>query len=134
MVGLTPHLDVADERRIEESLERRGRKLDRRERLGTLLFAGAFLALALALAVLGEPARELSPLLAPAFVVAFAVAGRIEFSTGAGYAVPTQLVFLPMLLLLPTSVVPLLVALALVASSAWDAWRGGTARSRSLLA
>ena len=48
--------------------------------------------------------------IALAFLVAYAAADRIEFSTGAGYAVPTQLVFVPMLLLLPTPLVPLLVA------------------------
>ena len=39
-MSATPHLDVATERRIEESLERRQRKLNRRERLGTLALRG----------------------------------------------------------------------------------------------
>jgi putative nucleotidyltransferase with HDIG domain len=132
MSGLTPHLDVAAERRIEESQERRQRKLDRRERLGMPLFAGGFLVAALALALFADSSRELSWPLALAFAAAYLVAGRIEFSTGAGFAVPTQLVFVPMLLLLPTPLVPLLVAGALVASAVWDALRGGTAPARSL--
>jgi putative nucleotidyltransferase with HDIG domain len=134
MSALTPHLDVATEQRIEESLERRHHKLNRRERLGTLAFASAFVAAAFALAMLADPARELSLPLAVAFVAAYALADKIEFSTGAGYAVPTQLVFVPMLLLLPTPLVPALVAVALVASSAWDAARLGSAPSRSLIA
>jgi putative nucleotidyltransferase with HDIG domain len=133
MSALTSHLDVATERRIEESLERRRRKLDRRERIGLPLLAGSFLVAALALALVADAARELSPPLALAFVAAYAVADRIEFSSGAGYTVPTQLVLVPMLLLLPTPAVPLLVALGLVTSSAWEAIEGGTAPGRSLV-
>jgi putative nucleotidyltransferase with HDIG domain len=129
----TPALDAATERRIEESLERRQHKLTRREWLGTLLFSGGFLAAAVALAVLAPPARELSLPIAIAFVAAYALAGRIEFTSGAGYAIPTQLVFVPMLLLLPTPYVPLLVAAANLASSVGDAVRGDVAPSRLLL-
>jgi putative nucleotidyltransferase with HDIG domain len=134
MSALTPHLDVATEQRIEESLERRHHQLDRRERLGTLAFASAFVAAALALALTAAPAREFSLPLAIVFVIAYVLADKIEFSTGAGYAVPTQLVFVPMLLLLPTPLVPAMVGLALVISSAWDAAHGGTAWSRCLVA
>ena len=134
MSANSPQLDAATERRIGESLERRRRKLDRRELLGTLLFACGFLAAAVALAVLAEPARHLSIPLAVAFVAAYVVADRIEFSTGAGYAVPSQLVFVPMLLLLPTPLVPLLVGAAIVASALSDAVRGGAAPGRSVLA
>jgi putative nucleotidyltransferase with HDIG domain len=66
--------------------------------------------------------------------VAYAVADRIEFSSGTGYCVPTQLVFVPMMLLLPTPLVPLLVAAALMGSSGWDMLRGVTAPTRGLLA
>ena len=100
MSTLPDPLGAATERRIEESQERRQRKLDHRERLGTLVFACGFIAAA-GLAQWGEAVRELSVPVALAFVVAYAAADRIEFSTGAGYAVPTQLVFVPMLLLAP---------------------------------
>ena len=125
-------LDVATERRIEESRERRRRKQDRPEWLGMLVFNGAFLAGALALALVAEPTREFSPLLAIAFVVTLVVASRIEFSVGVGTAVPTQLVFVPMLLLLPTPYVPLLVAAGLVASSALETIRDETSPGRAL--
>jgi putative nucleotidyltransferase with HDIG domain len=127
-------LDAATERRIAEQLERRQRRLNRRELLGTLAFAVGFLAAAAALAATAEPARELSPALALAFVAAYVVADRIEFSTGAGYAVPSQLVFVPMLLLLPTPLVPLLIAAAIAASAVAEALRGGTAPGRSVMA
>jgi putative nucleotidyltransferase with HDIG domain len=132
-MSATPHhLDAATERRIEESHERRSRTLDARERSGLLTLALGFVLAAGALALFAAPARALSVPLALAFVAAYVVAGRIEFSTGAGFTVPTQLVFVPMLLLLPTPLVPLLVAAALLASSLWDVIREGTALSRCL--
>jgi hypothetical protein len=131
-----PHtdMDAGTERLLEAALERRHRHLDRRERVGNRVFAGAFLAAAIALAALAEPARELSLPVAAVFVAALALVARVEFSVGTGYAVPTQIVFVPMLLLLPTPLVPLLVALALVLSSAGQALRGGAALGRSGLA
>jgi putative nucleotidyltransferase with HDIG domain len=127
-------MDAATERRIEESLERRQRPLDRREILSALPFALGFLAASLALAVLAEPAREVSWPILVAFAAAYFLADGIQFSTGAGYAVPTQLVLVPMLLLLPTPLVPLLVAVAMVASALRDTVREGIAPGRSLLA
>ena len=50
-----------------------------------------------------------------ALVAAYALVADAEFPSGAGFAVPTQIMFVPMLLLLPTPMVPLLVALALAA-------------------
>ena len=134
MAPSTPQMDAGTERLIEESLERRHRSLDIRERAGSGIFALAFFGVATTLALLGTAERAFDPLLALAFVVAFAAVARVEFSGGAGYAVPTQLVFVPMLLLLPTPYVPLLVAAALVLSSAWQALRGGAALGRSGLA
>jgi putative nucleotidyltransferase with HDIG domain len=43
-------------------------------------------------------------------VLGYAVASRVRFAIGYGFTVPTQLVFVPMLFLVPTSLVPLLVA------------------------
>jgi putative nucleotidyltransferase with HDIG domain len=132
MAATPPDLDAATERRIEESRERRRRKQDRPERLAMLLFNGGFMAGAVALALLAEPARAFSPLLALAFVVTLVLASRIEFSVGVSTAVPTQLVFVPMLLLLPTPYVPLLVAAGLVASSALDTVRAEMSPGRAL--
>jgi putative nucleotidyltransferase with HDIG domain len=115
-----PSLDAATERRLEETIERRRRRLDLREILGAGLMAAAFFPAALALAVLATPARELSPLVALAFVAAYALTSRIEFSSGTGFAVPTALMFVPMLLLLPTPLVPLLVWTANVGSALYD--------------
>jgi len=47
------------------------------------------------------------------FVLAAAIMGRLEFESGAGYLVPTQLIFVPMLFVLPPAIVPLVVVAAL---------------------
>jgi putative nucleotidyltransferase with HDIG domain len=132
MSAPTHELDAATERRIEQTRERWFRKQDRRERIVMLLFSVGLLAGALALALLAEPARGFSPLLAVAFVASLAIAARIEFSVGAGNAMPTQLVFVPMLLLLPTPYVPLLVAAALVVSAGSAQLQARTAPGRAL--
>jgi putative nucleotidyltransferase with HDIG domain len=64
-----------------------------------------------ALAIAGGFAstRELDVPLAVALVLAYAVTSRVEFRVGSGVAVPTQLIFVPMLFLLPTEAVPLFV-------------------------
>jgi putative nucleotidyltransferase with HDIG domain len=134
MSGTAPALDAATERRIEESYERRQRPLDRREILCALPFLVGFLAGAVALAVLADSERSLSVPVLLAFGAAFFAAEGIQFASGSGYAVPTQLVLVPMLLLLPTPFVPLVVAGAMVASSLRDTARDGIARERALLA
>jgi putative nucleotidyltransferase with HDIG domain len=134
MSTLTADLDAATERRVEESFDRRRRSLGGRELLTILPFSIGFVTAAVALAAFAEPQRALSVPPAMAFVVAYAIADRIEFSTGTGSAVPTQLIFVPMLLLLPTPFVPLLVGLALAASSLWLVARGALALDRALLA
>ena len=127
-------LNAATERRIAEQLERRQQRLARRELLGTGLFACGFMAAAVGLAMLAEPARELSIPLALAFLAALVVADRIEFTVGSGYAVPSQLVFVPMLVLLPTPYVPLMIATAIVLSATVEAVRSGAAPARGAIA
>jgi putative nucleotidyltransferase with HDIG domain len=98
------------------------------------VFAAAFVVAATLLALLADPARPLSIPLAVALVCTYAAVARVEFSLGALYAVPTQLVFVPMLLLLPTPLVPLFVATALALSTAVDVARGHVAASRCVTA
>src|SRR3954447_6541218 len=134
MSDLNGHMDAGTERLLEASLARRQQELDRRERRATIAFAGSFLALAVTLALLGDAQRAFSAPMALAFVAALALVARVEFSLGNGYAVPTEIVFVPMLLLLPTPYVPLLGARAFVLSSVVHALRGGAPLSRSALA
>jgi HD-GYP domain-containing protein (c-di-GMP phosphodiesterase class II) len=134
MSDLTPQMNAGDERLLEESLERGQRALDRRERIGNRFFTAGFLVAAVLLATLVEAERSFSPLLAVAFVLALAAVARVELWAGSGYGVPTQIVVVPMLLLLPTPLVPLLIALGLVLARASRAVRGRAAIGRSVLA
>src|SRR3712207_529179 len=133
MSDLTLHMDAGTERLLEESLERQQRALDRRERIGNAFFAARFLAVAVAMAVLLDAERTFSPWLAGAFVVALAAVARVELWGGTCYFVPTQIVVVPMLLLLPTPPVPLLVATGLVLARASQALHRRVPAGRSVL-
>jgi HD-GYP domain-containing protein (c-di-GMP phosphodiesterase class II) len=134
MSDSTTHMDAGTERLLGESLERQQQQLDRRERIGARLFAGGFVVVAVLLAVVADGDRGFSPLAAIAFVLALAAVARVELWGDAGYGAPIQIVFVPMLLLLPTPLVPLLVAAALVLSRASGALGGRSALGRSPLA
>ena len=95
-------------------MERRGRRMSARMLAVNVAGALAFLAGAGALALLAHPARALNLALAAAFVVGYILAGRANFIVGTSSAAPTHLVFVPMLLLLPTPYVPLIVAVAMI--------------------
>jgi diguanylate cyclase (GGDEF)-like protein len=114
------------ERLLEDSWEARSRSTNRRE-LVTEITAGAlFLLCAGALALTSAPREAFDPGLAALLVVLYALVSRIEFPIGAGFAVPSYLVLVPMLLLLPPATVPLLTAAGLVlgAFGQWVARRG----------
>jgi len=111
--GMSP----AEENLLEEFDERPCERLHGRERAVEWSFAAALLVAGVLMAALLHADRSLDPVAVALMVGAYAVMSRIEFAAGAGYTVPTQLVFVPMLLLLPTPLVPLLVALGIVLSN-----------------
>ena len=76
---------------------------------------------------------RLDPGLTLVLLLAYAVTARIQFHDGVGYSVPTQLVFVPMLLLLPATMVPLLVALGFALGNADRYVRGHVHPKRMLL-
>jgi len=103
------------ERLLEDSWEARGRRLNRRELGVESVAAVLFLGCAIPLALDALATHRLDLPLAGALVVLYALASRlIKFPIGAGYVVPSYLVLVPMLLLLPPGVVPLLAAAGLV--------------------
>jgi putative nucleotidyltransferase with HDIG domain len=132
-MALQTEISLGSQRLIESGITRRPERMLAREQVADGAFALAFLVAAVSLAFLAPATRELSPLLAAALVGAYALVARAEFPAGAGFAVPTQIVLVPMLLLLPTPSVPLLVALALVLTTCVDALRGDVSRDRVLL-
>jgi hypothetical protein len=118
---------------IERHDEQQTVALERRERRVEILLAIATLAGGVLLAALVPGERHFDPALAAALVVACAVAYRVRFYDGAGYTGPTQVVFVPMLLMLPPSTVPLLVAAALVLGNLDRCLRGDMHPQRGAL-
>jgi HD-GYP domain-containing protein (c-di-GMP phosphodiesterase class II) len=76
--------------------------------------AAAFLAIATGMAVLVPAERGLDLPLALALVATYAVLARVRFPIGYGFTIPTQVVLVPMLFLLPLGSVPLFVAAGMV--------------------
>ena len=99
---------------IEERRARASRPLAVRDSIVTSASALLFLGAAIGLQVAFETARSPSPVLYVLLVLAYAYASRVEFEVGIGSAIPTQLVFVPMLFLLPPAAVPICVASGLL--------------------
>ncbi len=109
-------LDPAVERLLIASRDRGHVELSGRERRVEVVAALTFAVAAVAFLLLAPSDDQASVGLVVTCVIAYALTARVEFHTGAGWTVPTELIFVPMLFLLPLNAVPLLVALALVIS------------------
>ena len=99
------------------------RRLTLRELRIEGLAAAAFVAVAVALPLTLESTRAFDPLLAATLIVSLALASRVHLYVGAGSAVPTQLVLVPMLFLLPPAAVPACVAAGLLLADMVDVAR-----------
>jgi HD domain len=118
---------------IEAQRARRSSPLARGERLSAAVLGGGFVAVALPLALLLPSSRSPSLLVWAGLIVAYAAAFRLDFEVGSGFAVPTQLVLVPMLFILPLGVVPLCVAGGILLASLVDGFRGLRHLERTLL-
>jgi diguanylate cyclase (GGDEF)-like protein len=121
----------ATEQLLESSWEGRERRASERELIVEALAAGLFVVAAAVMLVLGGVAT-LRPEVAVLLIAVYTLVARIEFPVGAGYVVPTQLILVPMLVLLPPAAVPVAVAIGLVAGSTID-WALGRVPSRRIL-
>jgi len=83
-----------------------------RERMVEVAIALAFLAVALPMAFLIPADRTLDVAALAILASAYIIACQAQFDIADGYTVPTQLVLVPMLFLLPTPAVPLIVSLS----------------------
>jgi HD-GYP domain-containing protein (c-di-GMP phosphodiesterase class II) len=92
-----------------------------------------FLIAAVALVLLGHSGRSLQLGPAVVLVLAYGALSRVRFHAGAGHTVPTQLVFVPMLFILPTQLVPLLVLAGMVVGNVPDYVRGALHPGRALM-
>src|ERR1700740_2587101 len=104
------------------------RRLLRTEAVAAALFmvaAGTLAAFASASRSLVVPALAVT-------VIAYLIAGRVQYPVGSSWTAPTQLVFVPMLFVLPTPYVPLIVAACSVAGQVPAALRGRLVASRLL--
>jgi HD-GYP domain-containing protein (c-di-GMP phosphodiesterase class II) len=119
---------------LERSRSRRPAPLDPRERgvdtLRTVLLIPAAAGIALATA----HAPDLELWLAVGLTLGYAVAAVVRFEVGPGWMVPTQVLFVPMLLLLPPWLVPIAVALATTLSDVPGVLRGRIYPDRLLIA
>ena len=128
--GLTPAVEE-----LHESWDQgRPERLRGRELAAEGVTAGAFLAVAGALAILLPGERAFDAPLAATLVVIYALLARVHFPIGYGFTIPTQLVLVPMLFLVPLGAVPLLVAAGMVLGGLPEYMRGDRHPMRALAA
>jgi HD-GYP domain-containing protein (c-di-GMP phosphodiesterase class II) len=95
---------------IEESRARAAQPLAGRDLRSAVLIGAAFVAAAGAALALLPTHRSPSALTIGMLVAAYALTSRVKFEVRTGLALPTELVLVPMLFLLPAKAVPLCVA------------------------
>jgi HD-GYP domain-containing protein (c-di-GMP phosphodiesterase class II) len=103
-------IDLLGNELVENARERATRRLGRIEERVAVAMAVSFLAAAGCVAAFMPAVRPLSPTAAVLAVLAYAIASRVQFEVRNNFAQTTQLVLVPMLLVLPPRDVPLFVA------------------------
>ena len=91
------------EREFDATRARVRARIKGSERLSMLAVAAAFLVAALAL-LSAAPAEPVPVVMAVVLLGGYTVLSRVELVLASGFAVPTQLVFVPLLFLLPAVV------------------------------
>lgn len=134
MIELTPEASPAVQTLLVESRDREGHGLSAREFRAETIVGGAFLLVALAMALLLESARTFEVSSALIVYVTLVVASLIIFEVGAVYTWPGQVAFVPALFLLPPQLVPLVVAVALITGKLLRGPTTGLPPPRALMA
>jgi putative nucleotidyltransferase with HDIG domain len=98
--------------RLRASFAGREQRMAHTERRSALIIGTSFLLAAIALALLSGPRETWSLPLAVLYLLGMAAASEVHVEIGHGFTVPTQVVFVPMVFALPSSLVPLFVASA----------------------
>lgn len=127
--GLAQTLDAE----VGEARDRAPSGLRGRDLAVTAATAAVFLAVAATLAAFAADRQDLPLSLMVVVIVLYAAFTRVEFEIGSGALVPTQLMLVPMLFLLPAGLVPLAVAAGLVLGSSIDLASGRLHASRLLV-
>ncbi|HZP72947.1 MAG TPA: HD-GYP domain-containing protein [Gaiellaceae bacterium] len=125
--------DPVLERQLADARARQGRGLAGREALGRWSLALVVIGGASALLSLAGTHRQPSEWLYPAFVVAYAVVCSLKIEVGSGLALPTELVLVPMLFLLPARAVPMVVVGGMLLAQLPDVARGALAPERAVV-
>ena len=99
--------------RVRMSAARRKHSMKSVERRAELTLGVGFVIATLAIILIWGVDQHFSLSLAVLYVLGMAAASHVRFDIGAGFTVPTQVVFVPMLFALPLTLVPVLVAVAL---------------------
>src|SRR3954447_2082433 len=108
----TTTFDPLSEQLLVEARERDASDLTPRERSTYWTSSIAFVVLAGVLLVLGRHTPVPHPWVAALLVLSYALASRFEFEVGSTLAIPTQLVLVEMMFLLPAAQLPIWIALA----------------------
>jgi putative nucleotidyltransferase with HDIG domain len=124
---------LIESERVRDSFASREQPMAPAERRGELVVGGGFVGAAIVFAFFGgQGSGSFSLPIATLYVLSLAAAGHVRFDTGAGFTVPTQVVFVPMLFALPVSLVPVLVALSLALGMTPAILKGDIPASRIL--
>ena len=126
-------LDPDVDQFIGGARDRESLRLHDRNRWSAAAFGFAFLATASALPFVVSSSRSPSALIVAALVLSYAAASCARFEAGTGLFLPTQLVLVPMLFLLPLGYVPLAICAGLLLGAAADHFRSGVPLERVLL-
>jgi HD-GYP domain-containing protein (c-di-GMP phosphodiesterase class II) len=133
LVSSAAELDPTTEVMLQDMRARRRARLRSRELWAGVVPGTLFLAVAAPLALgLDSPTPLSTPLLLAALIGTYALAYNVEFEVGPGLATPTQLVFVPMLFLLPLGLVPLGVAAGVMLGNVLELLDGRTRLERVL--
>ena len=116
---------------VADSRDRQSTPLSRRERIVTWISGGLFLGAAIPMAVMVPSDRSPSLAATVAVITVYAVLSRVKFEVGSGWAVPTELVLVPMLFVFPPGSVPIFVALSYALAYLPDYLRGRTHGERA---
>ena len=126
-------LDTDADELIGAARDREAHRLQKRNRWSAAVFGLAFLVVASALPVLISPGRSPGLATVVGLVLGYAAASSARFEVGHGLFLPTQLVFVPMLFLLPLGYVPLAIAAGLLLAASVDHFRRGLPLEQLLL-
>ena len=124
--------EAATDRLLEDSWQTRSRRLPRHELISEIVAAGLFVLVAGAMLLLPNATAGFQPGVAVVLVAVYVVLAGVEFPVGGGNVVPTQLVLMPMLVLLPPAAVPVLVAVGLLFAKLSDWLRRAGPLDRAL--